>query len=691
MKNIIIILLSILPLLTAAQYEVINPEQYTRYKDFMAIPVSAYGVTTAGSGSSNATKFATALASGKNVYIDISFTCDPVNITQNNITIFGKGDSTIMVKKSAGSAGVSKLFNITGSNVKVMGFTIDGNATNLAGTDTATGIYSTGYATDIGFMWFKNTWTAIETHEIDYLNIHDNKFDSLGFSATRIFNGHSPKITNNIVYGWGKKSAAYTCFYWGSFVAQGGLHNPVAMNNTAYNKFSNTNFMHETGGASGNVNAQNGRFINETLINGGTAGGISMYTDSTEIAGWKFINCGLGIGTEISGSNNYVHDFDYGNTTAAFNSRLENIINGLRLHNLKFTNKIATSFSTVLRIGGTSSIGGVGGQGVANKVDIRDIFIDVSASNCQYPIILGNYAGDRAILNDMGLDGIRIYQNPSNSYGGGYGINFDGTSGNRISLKNIYISGNYSNSGIIFTGSSIYRNVTFENIKSPNGVFDASLTTTVAPNYITTNIVNDTTSGPGTSINGVTKIVGTGSPEGVITAAVGSTFSRTNGGAGTTYYIKESGSGNTGWVPAASLVSPPFTGIPTAPTASVGTNTTQLATTAYTDRAAGYLQTVIATAGSSTLAQIKQNLVTIDPASTMASYTLTTPASPNGGDIITIVAGGTIALSATVVTAFTFTANSGQTVYGTIISPLVGGDKMEFIYDSGHARWFRTK
>jgi hypothetical protein len=41
---------------------------------------------------------------------------------------------------------------------------------------------------------------------------------------------------------------------------------------------------------------------------------------------------------------------------------------------------------------------------------------------------------------------------------------------------------------------------------------------------------------------------GTGSPEGVVTAAVGSLFTRTDGGTGTTLYVKESGVGNTGWV-----------------------------------------------------------------------------------------------------------------------------------------------
>lgn len=42
--------------------------------------------------------------------------------------------------------------------------------------------------------------------------------------------------------------------------------------------------------------------------------------------------------------------------------------------------------------------------------------------------------------------------------------------------------------------------------------------------------------------------VGSGSPEGVVAAPVGARYSRTDGGAGTSFYVKESGTGNTGWV-----------------------------------------------------------------------------------------------------------------------------------------------
>jgi hypothetical protein len=42
---------------------------------------------------------------------------------------------------------------------------------------------------------------------------------------------------------------------------------------------------------------------------------------------------------------------------------------------------------------------------------------------------------------------------------------------------------------------------------------------------------------------------GTGSPEAAVTAGIGSLYLRTDGGAGTSLYVKESGAGNTGWIP----------------------------------------------------------------------------------------------------------------------------------------------
>lgn len=48
-------------------------------------------------------------------------------------------------------------------------------------------------------------------------------------------------------------------------------------------------------------------------------------------------------------------------------------------------------------------------------------------------------------------------------------------------------------------------------------------------------------------IAGLGGLGGEGSPEGVVSAPVGSLYLRSDGGPGSTLYVKESGSGNTGW------------------------------------------------------------------------------------------------------------------------------------------------
>jgi hypothetical protein len=56
------------------------------------------------------------------------------------------------------------------------------------------------------------------------------------------------------------------------------------------------------------------------------------------------------------------------------------------------------------------------------------------------------------------------------------------------------------------------------------------------------------TSGKGVQLpGGITWTSGSGSPEGVVTAPVGSLYSRSDGGLLTSLYVKQSGSGNTGW------------------------------------------------------------------------------------------------------------------------------------------------
>ena len=60
------------------------------------------------------------------------------------------------------------------------------------------------------------------------------------------------------------------------------------------------------------------------------------------------------------------------------------------------------------------------------------------------------------------------------------------------------------------------------------------------------------TAADGTALSAVESLYeryGSGSPEGVVTAPIGAIYHRTDGGAGTSLYVKESGTGDTGWSP----------------------------------------------------------------------------------------------------------------------------------------------
>lgn len=109
-------------------------------------------------------------------------------------------------------------------------------------------------------------------------------------------------------------------------------------------------------------------------------------------------------------------------------------------------------------------------------------------------------------------------------------------------------------SGAIIIGMSIAQTINFQNttasqnsiiLRDGYGQLGANGFTTACGNingYLT---VNTAAIGPlvAPRVN-----AGAGSPEGVLTAPQGSIYMRTDGGANTSFYVKESGTGNTGWV-----------------------------------------------------------------------------------------------------------------------------------------------
>lgn len=145
-----------------------------------------------------------------------------------------------------------------------------------------------------------------------------------------------------------------------------------------------------------------------------------------------------------------------------------------------------------------------------------------------------------------------------------------------------------------------------------------------------------------------TVTTGTGSPESVVTAPVGSIFLRTDGGTSTTLYVKQSGSGNTGWTAMGSSTTPAPVTLTDAATiatdaslgnhfrVTLGGNRTLGNPTNPTDGQKAIWEVIQDGTGSRTLAMDTKFLFGTD----ITSITLTTTASKR--DLITAVYNSTL-------------------------------------------------
>lgn len=95
-------------------------------------------------------------------------------------------------------------------------------------------------------------------------------------------------------------------------------------------------------------------------------------------------------------------------------------------------------------------------------------------------------------------------------------------------------TGSDATASLEITGAGVHR-------PSADGTLDDGSQSRRWKDYYLSGIINQ---------GGIQIITGAGSPEGSITAPVGSVYRRTNGGLSTTLYFKYSGTGNTGWVAA---------------------------------------------------------------------------------------------------------------------------------------------
>ena len=168
--------------------------------------------------------------------------------------------------------------------------------------------------------------------------------------------------------------------------------------------------------------------------------------------------------------------------------------------------------------------------------------------------IQSSVQGGNGVASDIHVIGNRLYLAPN----GGEQLTIIGQAAPAV-LRNIVVSGNTFDTGAV--GVGIRGNV--DTISVVNNAFKEMTTAPIivagilgagSPSkYNLFGNVTDSTDANfqyiNASINGTTWIAGSGSPEGVVFASVGALYSRTNGGAGTSFYVKESGTNtNTGWV-----------------------------------------------------------------------------------------------------------------------------------------------
>jgi len=430
------------------------------------------------------------------------------------------------------------------SNIRLENITIDGNQANISGSN----IFCLHIGADYGFsepinnvtlrnVYFKN---AKDRAAVWFEG--DNSSTSINtdftFDGCRFYNngGEAIQLRQTV------KASIINCFFtkWGivsssnpAIALQGSLGNINTLINGC--KFTNTvgvEFAIESQGSNSNV--QNIVVTDNTFQDAAIGGsGISGYFNGYVVANNHFIN---GVGTWRSGlelnasngvvSNNYIQNgaivFFSGSPVA--NSKL-----------IVSDNMVTTNYTN----GSCVNIGGYSNA----YADFHDNYFDNTASTGTAPAIsLGTYGGTAGVVSN-----INIHHNTILAGTTQYGISFTGASGSgNIKIGNnafgtsgyavnIATQANWSNVEFIANDFSAVTSGAF----NKTGAFTSAFR--LADNKYTVNANALTYAESGVILQG------TGSPNSVVTAPVGSVYTQSDGTAGKTLWTKSTGTGNTGW------------------------------------------------------------------------------------------------------------------------------------------------
>lgn len=310
-------------------------------------------------------------------------------------------------------------------------------------------------------------------------------------------------------------------------------------------------------------------FARALKLNGGhclVSGGIYATTDAT----------GSGYDIEVGVSG-----------TARLYTRIINVYSQQATGGILFTDTgsctvFNSQFGKLTVAAGTSPAGVNGGMYVGNRI-LGNVAISLATA-----VFSGNQFGNIAITLALGTSGCSF--DLSNSFQAGHTIVNSGNA-NQVIMRQVsagsfptirygddvsYIDVSYDIASKIIKSDSfqIVNNTGAYRILQSNGTLGATLGQTAGGNVELVNLVSNSRTQMSVTgatslfnwiVNGISKLradvlgvylggttcfdtQGAGSPEGVVTAPPGSTYRNTSGGAVTSFYVKESGTGNTGWI-----------------------------------------------------------------------------------------------------------------------------------------------
>jgi hypothetical protein len=284
------------------------------------------------------------------------------------------------------------------------------------------------------------------------------------------------------------------------------------------------------------------------------ANGVVILTDCYNISNNNFVDCNVAVFCADSAMNATIcNNYVLGGSTAVWFGRTTIQAEGVKVFVNTFLCTAANANQIVIQAGLEISIfnniidqTGVGGRAIyifgssgssISHIKIRDNWL--GGGNTASGQCVQVAQGSGLNTNNIWVQGNTFTSYDSNTYA----LTINTVSNYWVINNNLYGTGTAPFSGTPFVVAASNNG----NVYGNQNFYGTSLPALTTNRFNYPFVVNGSVQATSFNNSGLTWTTGSGSPEGVVTAAVGSLYTNGGGSALTTLYVKTSGSGNTGW------------------------------------------------------------------------------------------------------------------------------------------------